>query len=43
MGAGETADFEFTPTMAGAMRLEVATMLAGWHLAVPLRAESARP
>ena len=40
MGAGETADFEFTPNAPGMLRLEFATMLAGWRLAVPLRVDA---
>lgn len=39
MGPGETADFEYTPTAPGMIRLEFATMLSGWRLAVPLRVE----
>jgi manganese oxidase len=39
MGPGETADFEFTPVAPGMLRLEFATMLAGWRLSVPLRVE----
>ena len=42
MGAGETADFEFTPNAPGMLRLEFATMLAGWRLAVPLRVDAAK-
>jgi FtsP/CotA-like multicopper oxidase with cupredoxin domain len=37
MGPGETADFKFVPREPGRMILEVATQLAGWRLAVPLR------
>ncbi|MGI9043531.1 MAG: multicopper oxidase domain-containing protein [Gemmatimonadaceae bacterium] len=33
-GPGETADFEFTPTEPGAMRLQVQTRLAGWNVPV---------
>jgi len=40
MGPGETADFEYTPTAPGLFRLEFATMLAGWRLAVPLRIDA---
>jgi FtsP/CotA-like multicopper oxidase with cupredoxin domain len=42
MGAGETADFEYTPIAPGLLRLEFATMLTGWRLAVPLRVEPAK-
>ncbi len=41
-GPGETADFEYTPAAPGMLRLELATMLAGWRLAVPLRVEPAK-
>jgi len=33
-GPGETADFEFTPTEPGAMRLQVQTRVAGWNVPV---------
>lgn len=38
-GPGMTADFEFTPTSAGDLRLEVKTMLAGWIIPITLRVE----
>lgn len=37
-GTGETADFEFTPTTPGALRLEVKTQLPGWIIPIELRA-----
>jgi manganese oxidase len=43
MGAGETADFEFTPTAAGMLRLEFTTMVPGWTLAVPLHVRATGP
>ena len=42
MGPGETADFEYTPVAPGMLRLEFATMLAGWKLSVPSRVEAAK-
>ena len=36
-GPGMTADFEFTPTSPGDLRLEIKTMLAGWIIPVQLR------
>ncbi len=33
-GAGETADFEFTPSVRGELRLEVKTMLPGWIIPI---------
>ena len=33
-GPGETADFEFTPTAAGSMRLQVKTRAPGWNVPV---------
>ncbi len=42
MGPGETADFEYTPVAPGTLRLEFATMLKGWRLAVPLHVETAK-
>jgi FtsP/CotA-like multicopper oxidase with cupredoxin domain len=42
MGPGETADFEYTPVAPGTLRLEFATMLKGWRLAVPLHVEAAK-
>ncbi len=36
-GPGETADFEFTPTAPGVLRLEVTTWGVGWHLPVAIR------
>ena len=36
MGPGETADFQFTPTAAGTLRLEFATALPGWTVVLPL-------
>lgn len=47
-GPGETADFEFTPTVAGNMQLQVKTRLPGWTVPVdvivrnPKRAASNR-
>ena len=38
MGPGETADFLFKPTRAGAMKLDVVTQIDGWRITVPLRA-----
>lgn len=35
-GPGETADFEFTPVVAGLMRLEVRTRAAGWNVPVDI-------
>jgi len=36
-GPGETADFEFTPTVPGDLRLEVKTQLPGWIIPVVVR------
>ncbi len=36
-GPGMTADYEFTPTSPGDLRLEIKTMLAGWIIPVQLR------
>ena len=33
-GPGETADFDFTPTQPGYMRLQVRTRVAGWNVPV---------
>lgn len=33
-GPGETADFEYTPTRAGYMRLQVRTRVSGWNVPV---------
>ena len=37
-GTGETADFEFTPTAPGNLRLEIKTQLPGWIVPIELRA-----
>jgi FtsP/CotA-like multicopper oxidase with cupredoxin domain len=37
-GTGETADFEFTPTAPGNLRLEIKTQLPGWIIPIELRA-----
>ena len=39
MGPGETADFEFTPTIAGDLLLDVVTDLKGWRVSVPIHVE----
>ena len=36
-GPGETADFEFTPSAPGPLRLEITTWGTGWHLLQNLR------
>jgi hypothetical protein len=36
-GPGETADFEFTPSARGDLRLEVKTMLTGWIIPIVVR------
>jgi FtsP/CotA-like multicopper oxidase with cupredoxin domain len=36
-GPGETADFEFTPTAPGTLRLEVKTQLPGWIIPIEVR------
>lgn len=36
-GPGETADFEFSPTAPGALRLEVKTQLPGWIIPITVR------
>ena len=36
-GPGETADFEFTPTTRGELRLEVKTQLSGWIIPIQVR------
>jgi FtsP/CotA-like multicopper oxidase with cupredoxin domain len=36
-GPGETADFEFTPSARGDLRLEVKTMLSGWIIPIVVR------
>jgi FtsP/CotA-like multicopper oxidase with cupredoxin domain len=36
-GTGETADFEFTPTAPGDLRLEIKTQLPGWIIPIELR------
>ena len=36
-GAGETADFEYTPRAKGDLRLEVKTRLSGWIVPVGVR------
>lgn len=43
MGPGETADFLFTPTRAGAMKLDVVTHLDGWRVTVPIQVAPTRP
>ena len=40
-GPGETADFEFTPSKAGTLRLDVATVGSGWHIPLTLRVRDA--
>ena len=35
-GPGETADFEFTPTRSGVLRLEVKSRLPGWYIPLPI-------
>jgi len=41
-GPGETADFEFTPTAAGNMRLQVKTRVPGWNVPVDVIVRSAK-
>ncbi|MEJ7759263.1 MAG: multicopper oxidase domain-containing protein [Gemmatimonadaceae bacterium] len=41
-GPGETADFEFTPTVAGNMRLQVKTRAPGWTVPVDVIVRNAR-
>ncbi|HYN82843.1 MAG TPA: multicopper oxidase domain-containing protein [Gemmatimonadaceae bacterium] len=41
-GPGETADFEFTPMIPGAMRLEVKTRVAGWNVPVDVFIRAAK-
>jgi FtsP/CotA-like multicopper oxidase with cupredoxin domain len=36
-GPGQTADFEFTPTARGELRLEVKTQLSGWIIPIVVR------
>jgi manganese oxidase len=36
-GPGQTADFEFTPTARGVLRLEVKTQLPGWIIPIVVR------
>ena len=36
-GPGETADFEFRPSAAGTLRLEISTWGSGWHVLQELR------
>ena len=36
-GPGQTADFEFTPTAPGTLRLEVKTQLPGWIIPIEVR------
>lgn len=36
-GPGQTADFEFTPTSPGDLRLEIKTYVSGWIIPVSLR------
>ena len=36
-GPGETADFEFTPSAPGDLRLEIKTMVPGWTIPVQVR------
>ncbi len=36
MGPGETADFAFTPTIAGDLTMQVVTQVEGWVLDLPL-------
>ena len=36
-GPGETADFEFTPSAPGTLRLEISTWGSGWHVLQELR------
>ncbi|HEU4564281.1 MAG TPA: multicopper oxidase domain-containing protein [Gemmatimonadaceae bacterium] len=38
-GPGETADFAFTPTTPGRMRLEVRTLLPGWYVPIEVVVE----
>ena len=42
-GPGETADFEFTPTAPGDLRLEIKTMVPGWTIPVPVRVRAVPP
>lgn len=39
-GPGQTADFEFTPSRAGELRLEAKTQLPGWIVPIVLRVRS---
>ena len=41
MGPGETADFTYTPTMAGDLVLDVTTQVPGWSIRVPIRVREA--
>ncbi|CAN5344350.1 hypothetical protein BH18GEM1_BH18GEM1_11600 [soil metagenome] len=40
-GPGETADFEFTPSAPGDLRLEVKTRVTGWYVPVVIRVRPA--
>ncbi len=40
-GPGETADFTFTPTQPGDLRLEVRTAVSGWYIPVPIHVHAA--
>jgi manganese oxidase len=39
-GPGETADFEFTPSTPGDLRLEIKTMVPGWTIPVQVHVKS---
>ncbi|MFN2398555.1 MAG: multicopper oxidase domain-containing protein, partial [Gemmatimonadaceae bacterium] len=41
-GPGETADFEFTPTSVGNMRLQVRTRVPGWNIPIDVRVRNAK-
>jgi FtsP/CotA-like multicopper oxidase with cupredoxin domain len=41
-GPGETADFEFTPVGPGALRLDLDSPFAPWHLTVPVLVRGSR-
>jgi hypothetical protein len=36
-GPGMTADFQFTPTSPGVLRLEIKTAISGWIIPIELR------
>ena len=42
-GPGETADFEFTPSEPGRLRLEVKSRAPGWYVPVPIQVRAATP